>query len=479
MLATKLQLDGMTKDALVTLAQDLGISVTTKMLKAELIEAIKSAQEAAEEFASEISSAMGTIEAAQQNAAAEIPLTENEREEDKKEKTRSPQGGPVQTKKATQVRESRPKKKTPDAKQRRAITEAKEQSEYVKTVLDAKRTSRRRRPRAAAVASRPVTVEGDVFTQNPQDRFQKTLSQEEVLMNELKASYDKNAQVILTSTIAGYNTMEGTPMLFMLYGGQYRVNIPGSYFLEDYDPNKMDMMIARMRQRVGTQCSFIVTNISDDGEIIIGSRVLAMKKTRRNYWSKRVRGTDEDGNQLYALREGIKAEGTVVAVAHGGINVELFGKETVIFNDDLNWTYTEDARKDFSPGDIIQVMIKSVSERKRVRDKDGTLDLDFKFTASRKLCTEDPREKYFNMYFEGDDIRECTVTGTMVKNNTIRYYVDVNREISVLCSVRPSVNTIPVVGGKVDIRITNKYQNSLQFSGEITHNYSHLLEGQR
>ena len=114
----------------------------------------------------------------------------------------------------------------------------------------------------------------------------------------------------------------------------------------------------------------------------------------------------------------------------------------------------------------LPIMMKTVERE----IKNGSVNASF--TASHILTMEDPRPKYFQTYDKNDSLFG-TVTGSLIGhdksgNQTLNYYINVQDQISVLCSLSKNMKTRPAQGDLVDIIITEKYPDTLQFVGVIT-----------
>ncbi|MEY8369063.1 S1 RNA-binding domain-containing protein [Anaerovoracaceae bacterium 42-11] len=341
-----------------------------------------------------------------------------------------------------------------------------------------KRTDRRRRSRRASLAP-PVTVHvaPEVITVDGTNKFKKTYSQEELLLQELAASKDPNTKMVLTGKIMGSSTVELKgeiiPLVKVLYMDHIISILPQKFF-PDYDkfakePGKIKNKI---EARKNTMCSFIMDYIDpeypyDPRAFALGSRLKAMEKEKNKMWMARIEKRDEDGRRLFFLRPGaLVQDAKIVEVTRSGLFVEVFGVESFISNKDLFWSRKNDAREEFQAGMKIPIMLKTVERE----IKNGSVKASF--TASHILTMEDPRPKYFQTYDKNDSLFG-TVTGSLIGhdksgNQTLNYYVNVQDQIAVLCSLSKNMKTRPAQGDLVDIIITEKYADTLQFVGVIT-----------
>ncbi len=341
-----------------------------------------------------------------------------------------------------------------------------------------RRSDRRRRTRRASLAP-PVTVRvaPEVITVDGTNKFKKTLSPEDLLLQDLAASKDPNTKMVLTGKIMGSSTVElkgeVIPLVKVLYMDHIISILPQKFF-PDYDkfatePGKIKNKI---EARKNTMCSFIMDFIDpeyphDPRAFALGSRLKAMAKERNKMWMARIEERDEDGRRLFFLRPGaLVQDAKIVEVTRSGLFVEVFGVESFISNKDLFWSRKNDAREEFQAGMKLPIMMKTVERE----IKNGSVNASF--TASHILTMEDPRPKYFQTYDKNDSLFG-TVTGSLIGhdksgNQTLNYYINVQDQISVLCSLSKNMKTRPAQGDLVDIIITEKYPDTLQFVGVIT-----------
>ena len=93
------------------------------------------------------------------------------------------------------------------------------------------------------------------------------------------------------------------------------------------------------------------------------------------------------------------------------------------------------------------------------------------FSASVKLTMPDPRQQYFAMY-NVDDVLIGKITGAKVFEakdgpSRLKFYVNVNDQITVLCTARKGITAVPATGDTVRIQIQKKFHDTAQFAGEI------------
>lgn len=326
--------------------------------------------------------------------------------------------------------------------------------------------------RRSSLASKPKTMTKTtgVITIEGKDKYTQKLSPHEKLKQKFVSSMDPKIRAILTGKLLGYANMDLNGQRILLIKVAYKEDIvhitPEAYF-PDYDETKSATYIRNIEYRKGTACKFVVDYIDpeypEEG-FVTGSRVKAMEKIRQKFWNSDTNEYDEEGKPLKYLRTGVIVEGTVLEVRPQGIIIEIFGVESFVPSAELFYVHVNDARTLIKAGDTMNFFLKKVERKGTGRN------LQVNFTASHKMASENPIQKYFTMYNASDNvIGEVTQAYADNKDGKMKFFVNVNNQIDVFCTMSAGVEKIPVVGQNVDIVIRGKSYEKLWFWGEIIH----------
>ena len=328
-------------------------------------------------------------------------------------------------------------------------------------------------------------------------------SEEEKIRQELAASQDANMQTILTGVVEGSRKYylrndDAYPTLFarVKYKNKY-VEIRAEDILciknseakknaiwnnsaksrELLEKNTIDdrevikakntayvrALEHMLDKRYGSEVDFCVIYIDPNNyEYIVGHRHKAMEKKIDRYWKEKEHAVSKTKGGGITIKEGNIAEGRIVTVINSGIFVEVFGVESFIPNKELSYINLDDARKLFTVGHNIPVLIMRID-----MDKDGEIS----FEGSYKKTMPNPLKKNFDQFLEGD-----VVTGTVTKINSstqgdigqIRFFVNVGNKVDIYCNLMPGIPQVPIVGDTVSLIVNGKDLDALRMWGCIT-----------
>lgn len=248
-----------------------------------------------------------------------------------------------------------------------------------------------------------------------------------------------------------------------------KVYIPSNLFLENADAIDEDLLLETMQKRIGSEIDFVTMHIDEEDDSpmkYLASRVTAMRIKRQKFWFGKKYG---NGGDIYRINKDDIVEARVTATALKGITVEVFGAETRIPASELAYEYVPDARTKFKQGDRIKVRITSVERDTSAESTNPrTGNFNVRFNASVKQTKDDPRQVYFDEY-EIDQTCRGIVTRVDDENGELKFFVNVEGEIDVLCWMKEGVILLPEEGDTVSIRIARKYEENKRFTGTITH----------
>lgn len=196
---------------------------------------------------------------------------------------------------------------------------------------------------------------------------------------------------------------------------------------------------------LGSDIDFVVQHIDAKNKIAVGSRDIAMKIKKNQFFIKKTRAGSKTQAEYY-MEKALKVPATVLAVAGSTVKVEVFGVETKVFSRDADWRYTANLATLFTPGDKINVIIKNFA----VELPEGTKDPNVKLEVSIKEATPNRIADNIKNYREGS-ICVGTISGVTEKG----YYIslgDHKTGIDAFCTTVLG-NQIPQIGDKVACQI--------------------------
>ena len=301
----------------------------------------------------------------------------------------------------------------------------------------------------------------------------------------LLAQSRDNASFTLTGTIEGasstdYLTDDSGKEIAYVYAivdfEGLELRIPSYHFWDDfndkskYPPNQL---YSKMQHRVGAVVDFNLLEAStseEDGETrYFGTRLLAMKRKRCDYWY----GMYPDGT--YCVKDGDIVTARVVEADTRHVVVELGGAESKVWISDITKRFINDVEKDtpLAPGSTVRVKLTGIKRKPLPKNLDG-FTYPVEFSASIKDAEEDPQIKYFHLYNYGDTRRAYvknidTDPGSSDDSNAY-YCVISNKPVTVRCVLSEMVSqtgSIPKLGQEVRIRIIKKNKDNCFIYGEI------------
>lgn len=302
------------------------------------------------------------------------------------------------------------------------------------------------------------------------DRYKREQTEEDKVRIELTASMDPRSRKILTGTVIGYRTgyLNGKPVLLPMadYKGTNILFSPEDFFPNYKETDEFSAIKTRTHSRKASTVNFVVTRMVDDedGDLhyCVGSRVEAMRRMREKFWFAKTTAKVSGDDAQYFLRQGSVVEANVVSVNKKGIVIEIFGAETFMKSDFLDYGYIADAREKFTAGDTIKVAIMEITRDEKTKS--------VAFLASRKECVADPREKVFKKYMAGDNVTGV-ISNIIAKDGKIICFIQLDGCFDMATHLVQGVDMIPTIGQKVSVVIEGKNEEQLRMWGRIIHNY--------
>ena len=336
----------------------------------------------------------------------------------------------------------------------------------------------------ASSARRPQYRSGGAIVSNAEEKkYGRATSeldrQRQRIYEDFRASLDKNSRAKLKGILVGASELliepdEPTLVIAIVDYKGCKVKIPAHDFLlpmqregkgealaftrANFDSKDIKRVIKR---RFGSEVDFRVTKILEDGTVL-ASRLKAMQELRQQWWFDAVSKTkDKDGKPMPHIRAGLLAKPRIVTVIDSGIYIELLGVESYIANKDLGHVFIDSARDFFKVGEKIDVVIQKVE-----RNEDGQV----RFWASNRLATLSRFRRDFDQIMVGDNfIGEVLFVNFDKQNNQLFFFVKIGDRVQVRCTMGKNITRIPVKGSVVQIRIINKFEDTLMLTGVMIH----------
>ena len=282
---------------------------------------------------------------------------------------------------------------------------------------------------------------------------------------------------VLKGICTGTSYVGGKLCAVVRYGEYYRIIIPYEMFLkpkasdvEYMQENKKDAekhIRLLMNHRIMSEVDFIVRGIDEEALTAVGDRLAAMHHMMEAYYF----GKDRTGKWL--INKGDLYEGRIVSTSVSSLIVEVRGMEFKVKPEDISYSRIPDVSQEYRVGETVPVRFTSV-ERERV--KKGSYRITAK--VSIKAASEDPRERYYNMYSRGTLV--SAYVAALEPFGIFCRLEDKFGKMDVLCkfdkSNKDEYRELPHIGDTVVLQITDKYHNEeegYRMLGKIIYTVSH------
>jgi hypothetical protein len=282
---------------------------------------------------------------------------------------------------------------------------------------------------------------------------------------------------VLKGICTGTSYVGGKLCAVVRYGEYYRIIIPYEMFLkpkasdvEYMQENKKDAekhIRLLMNHRIMSEVDFIVRGIDEEALTAVGDRLAAMHHMMEAYYF----GKDRTGKWL--INKGDLYEGRIVSTSVSNLIVEVRGMEFKVKPEDISYSRIPDVSQEYRVGETVPVRFTAV-ERERV--KKGSYRITAK--VSIKAASEDPRERYYNMYSRGTLV--SAYVAALESFGIFCRLEDKFGKMDVLCkfdkSNKDEYRELPHIGDTVVLQITDKYHNEeegYRMLGKIIYTVSH------
>jgi len=165
---------------------------------------------------------------------------------------------------------------------------------------------------------------------------------------------------ILSGDLGGIERMEGGWVVAVVYYKGCRVLIPMEEMMinlegdgrENSDPLNRQTRLAN--NMLGAEVDFMIRDMDEKSQSVVASRKEAMLRKRQQFYLPQ-----QDSPPM--IVPGRTAEARVIAVAPKAVRLEVFGVECSLKARDMAWEWLSDANEKFATGDVVSVVVKSVT----------------------------------------------------------------------------------------------------------------------
>lgn len=181
---------------------------------------------------------------------------------------------------------------------------------------------------------------------------------EDAAWHELVNAY--RTRKILSGDLGGIERMEGGWGVAVVYYKGCRVLIPMEEMMinlegdgrENSDPlNRQTRLVNNM---LGAEVDFMVRDMDEKSQSVVASRKEAMLRKRQQFYLPQ-----QDAPPM--IVPGRTVEARVIAVAPKAVRLEVFGVECSLKARDMAREWMSDANEKFATGDVVSVVVKSVT----------------------------------------------------------------------------------------------------------------------
>ena len=166
---------------------------------------------------------------------------------------------------------------------------------------------------------------------------------------------------ILTGSLGGIERLDGGWVVAVVYYKGCRVLIPMEEMLinlegdgrEKSDPLNRQIRLAN--NMLGAQLDFIIRDLDQESGSAVASRKDAMYRKRNQFY------LEHPEREPPMIVPGRIVEARVIAVAQKAVRLEVFGVECSLKARDMSWEWMQDANERFAIGDVVNVVVKTVS----------------------------------------------------------------------------------------------------------------------
>ena len=182
---------------------------------------------------------------------------------------------------------------------------------------------------------------------------------------------------ILSGALSGIERLDGGWVVAVVYYKGHRILIPMEEMMinlegdgrENSDPLNRQTRLAN--NMLGAELDFIIRDLDEKTGSVAASRKEAMIRKRQQFYF-----SETDVPPM--IQPGRIVEARVIAVAPKAVRLEIFGVECSLKARDMAWEWLSDANERFATGDVVSVVVKSIS---------GSTPEDIKVEVSAKEAT--------------------------------------------------------------------------------------------
>lgn len=181
---------------------------------------------------------------------------------------------------------------------------------------------------------------------------------EDEAWHELVNAY--RTRKILSGNLSGIERLDAGWVVAVVYYKGYRILIPMEEMMinlegdgrEHSDPLNRQTRLAN--NMLGAEIDFLIRDLDEKSGSVAASRKEAMLRKRQQFYF----GQPEE---MPMIVPGRIVEARVIAVAPKAVRLEVFGVECSLKARDMAWEWLSDANERFATGDVVSVVVKSIS----------------------------------------------------------------------------------------------------------------------
>ncbi len=273
---------------------------------------------------------------------------------------------------------------------------------------------------------------------------------EDEAWHELVNAY--RTRKILSGNLSGIERLDVGWVVAVVYYKGCRILIPMEEMMinlegdgrENSDPLNRQTRLAN--NMLGAEIDFLIRDLDEKSGSVAASRKEAMLRKRQQFYF----GQQEETPMIVPGRI---VEARVIAVAPKAVRLEVFGVECSLKARDMAWEWLSDANERFATGDVVSVVVKSIS---------GTTAENLKVEVSAKEAKANVnRENLLRLRRQGKYVGKVTdvYKGT--------YFICLNCRVN---AVAHSCNTtsLPGQGDEVGFLVTRINEEREVAEGIIT-----------
>ena len=183
--------------------------------------------------------------------------------------------------------------------------------------------------------------------------------QEDLVWHELTNA--QRTRKILCGNLSGIERLDGGWVVAVIYYKGYRILIPMEEMMINLEgdgrenADRLNRQTRLANNMLGAELDFVIRDLDPESGSIAASRKEAMLRKRTQFYLERA------DDEMPMITPGRIVEARVIAVAQKAVRLEVFGVECSLKARDMSWEWMQDANERFAIGDVVNVVVKTVS----------------------------------------------------------------------------------------------------------------------